>query len=700
MMPVELAADLGLCMRTIWIGGTLALLMASSALAAPPRVLSPSDFFQERTVDEPALSPDGAWAAYSVKTLDPVADKAVTNLWMTSWDGTRTVQLTSTPKESEHTPRWSPDGRYLAFLSGRGDENEADQLWLLDRSGGEAIKLTNGKLSVDDYAWSPDGRSLALILKDPEPQDKPDPDSDDGKSGKAATADKPDPKRPKPVVIDRFQFKADMEGYLGARRSRLYVMGLTDKAPARVTTGGDFEEALPAWSPDGKSIAFVSKRSADADRDYNWDIYVVDAKAGAKPRAVTTFEGSDDEPEWESYPAWSPDGKSIAYLQGGPVKLISYGVRHLAVIPAAGGTPRLIAPTLDRNVSKPRFSADGKTIRFVIEDDGVETLAEASAAGGPAKPLIEGRHVTSAYDVDAKGQTLALVSSPTAPAELFAVEKGRLRVLTHQNDWLKTVSLASVEEIKFPSADGTEVHGFLIKPPGYQAGRKHPTLLRLHGGPQSQYDLSWNREWQMLAAHGYVVVASNPRGSTGRGEAYASAIYADWGTLPVQDVLASVDYAVKQGVADPARLGVGGWSYGGILTNFVITADHRFKAAASGASISNVLAGYGTDQYIRDYEIELGKPWEHPETWAKISTPFLHADQIKTPTLFLGGDKDFNVPLLNSEQMYQALRSNGVETRLIIYPGQFHGLTRPSFLKDRIDRYLAWYDAHLGKPGG
>ncbi len=697
-------AGLGDGMHRLWIGGALKLtvgalttgaLMAGSALAAP-RPLVPADIYNERTISGATVSPDGAWVAYAVKGLDRAQDKGITHVWMTSWDGTRTLQMTASPKNSESQPRWSPDGRYLAFVSGRGDENEADQLWLLDRAGGEARKLTEGKQSVDDYAWSPDGQKIALILKDAEPEEKSD--DPDGKTGSAG-ADKPDPKRPKPIVIDRFQFKEDIEGYLGPRRGRLYVLDLASKKVERIAAG-EYDEALPAWSPDSRRLAFVSKRSPDADRDYNWDVFVVEAHAGAKPRAVTTFEGGDDAPEWDSYPAWSPDGKSIAYVQGGPPKLIEYGVRHLAVVPADGGAARLVTPTLDRNIGKPRWSADGKAIRFILEDDGAETLAEVPTAGGAVKTVLAGRQVVQAFDIGAPGHELVQVTTPASPGELFALEKGRLRPLTHANDWLKDVTLAAVEEVKFPSKDGTEVHGFITRPPGLQPGYKAPTLLRLHGGPASQFDMGWNREWQMFAAHGYVVLASNPRGSTGRGEAYSSAIYADWGTKPVQDVLGLVDDAVAKGIADPDRLGVGGWSYGGILTNYVIVADHRFKAATSGASISNILAGYGTDEYVRDYEMELGKPWEHPEAWIKISDPFLHADRIKTPTLFLGGDKDFNVPLLNSEQMYQALRSQGIETRLIIYPGQFHGLTRPSFLKDRMDRYIGWFDAHLGRPGG
>ena len=265
------------------------------------------------------------------------------------------------------------------------------------------------------------------------------------------------------------------------------------------------------------------------------------------------------------------------------------------------------------------------------------------------------------------------------------------------------MALATVEEVKFNSSkDGTEIQGFITTPPGWHGGpqRRRPSCA-CTAARQSQFDMGWNREWQIFAAHGYVVADQQSHAAPpAAARPFPAPSMPTGGPSRSQDVLGLGGLCGEaKGVADPDRLGVGGWSYGGILTNYVITADHRFKAATSGASISNVLAGYGTDQYVRDYEMELGRPWEHPEVWMKISDPFLHADRIKTPTLFLAGDKDFNVPLLNSEQMYQAVRSQGVATRLIIYPGQFHGLTRPSFLLDRTQRYLGWYDQYLGKPG-
>lgn len=663
----------------------LALALVASTVAAQgviTRPLAVDDIDKVRTVADPALDPNGQWVAYDVTVTDAKADKRFTHIWMTSWDGRRTVQLTNGDKESESTPRWSPDGQYLAFVSSRGDKHDNDQLWLLHRTGGEARPLTKLDGSVADYAWSPDSRSIALIVADPDPN--------------AADADKPDDeKRPKPIVIDRFQFKSDDNGYLGKRRQRLMLLDV-ESGQIRRLTSGDFDEYLPSWSPDGSRIAFVSNGDKDPDRTYNYDVWTVPVgKQAQDPTRLTTFAGADNDPDSESYPVWSPDGRSIAYVQGGPVELFAYGTRHLAVIPASGGEPRVLTAALDRNVGRPAWSADGRSLRFVVEDDKTQWLGSISAAGGPIRRIVGGKEVIQSIDQLAKSRAVALASDAAHPSEVVAIDGSAIRRLSHQNDaWLADVQLAPVEDTVLRSRDGTEVHGFLLRPVGGASGRV-PTILRIHGGPQSQFDYSFSFEWQLLAANGYAVVAANPRGSTGRGQDYAKAIYAAWGSVDVPDVLSAVDDAVARGIADPNRLGAGGWSYGGMLTNYTIASDQRFKAATSGASISNILAGYGTDQYIRDYEMELGRPWDHLDVWMKNSYPFYHADRIVTPTLFMAGDQDFNVPLLNSEQMYQALKSRGVDTELVIYPGQHHGLKRPSFVRDRFQRYLDWYARYL-----
>jgi dipeptidyl aminopeptidase/acylaminoacyl peptidase len=267
-----------------------------------------------------------------------------------------------------------------------------------------------------------------------------------------------------------------------------------------------------------------------------------------------------------------------------------------------------------------------------------------------------------------------------------------LRRITRMNDELLAgIELAEVQTFAATSRDGTTVQGFLTLPPGAQPGERLPTLLRIHGGPVSQFGHEFNTEWQIFAAHGYAVVAANPRGSSGRGRDYSYAIWADWGNVDFDDVMAVVDHAVDAGIADPERLGVGGWSYGGILTNYVITKTDRFKAAISGASEVNYTANYGHDHYQRVWEDELGLPWETTDLWIRIS-PFFHVANVTTPTLVMGGQEDWNVPLQNSDQLYQALRRLGVPTQLVIYPGESHGISRPSFQVDRYERYLAWYD--------
>ena len=678
-------------MRSRFVGASIGALLsalavtAGSASAAAPHPITSEDIARIKAVTSPVVDPGGDWVAYVVRTIDAEADKSYSHIWMTRWDGSATVQLTGRAKESESDPRWSPDGKSLAFISSRGDAHDDDGVWILPRGGGEAVQLPGLKGSVEDVVWSPDSRFLALIVHDPDPD---------------APADEKAEKKPKPIVISRFKFMEDTVGFLRTDRSRLWLYEIATGKATRLTTG-DFDEALPSFSPDGRTLAFVSNRGADPDRTYDHNIYTVPVgSAASEPKALTSYPGEDESPDWGSYPAWSPDGREIAYLQGGPVELFSYGVRKLAVVSAQGGAPRVLTPTLDRNVTQPTWSADGKSLSFTVEDDRAVTIASIPAAGGKVTPVIGGRQVFRAFSVGGKGHTAVLLSRPDAPTEVYALDrtgKGAIvRPLSKQNDaWLATVEVARTTETSFTSKDGTEVHGFMVLPPHAKAGEKLPTMLYNHGGPQAQFDDEFDMIRQLLAAHGYAVVSSNPRGGTGRGEAYAKAIYAEWGFKDVQDALAAVDDAVAKGVADPDRLVVGGWSYGGMLTNYVIATDTRFKAAVSGASISNIIAGYGTDQYIRDYEMELGRPWEHPEVWAKISFPFLHNDRIKTPTLFMVGDKDMNVPMTNSDQMYQALRSRNIDTGLILYPGEFHGLRRPSFLKDRMDRWMAWYDGHL-----
>jgi dipeptidyl aminopeptidase/acylaminoacyl peptidase len=377
---------------------------------------------------------------------------------------------------------------------------------------------------------------------------------------------------------------------------------------------------------------------------------------------------------------------------------------RLAIVPSDGSAaPARVKAVddLDRGVSGPRFSADGTSITFFVTDDRSVYPARVNLAGGPVEKLLSPPVVVSSWT--ALGGCSAVISGGDAAyGEIHAFENGALRRLTRQNDALfGELDLGVTEEVGFKSKDGTEVHGLLTKPVGYVAGTKVPLLLRIHGGPNGQDQHSFSAERQFFAANGYAVLAINYRGSSGRGQKFSRAIFADWGHFEVDDLLAGVDHVVKSGIADPDRLGVGGWSYGGILTDYLIATDTRFKGATSGAGTAFTVAFYGTDQYIIQYDYEIGPPW-NPKSWEiyqKISYPFLHADRIKTPTLFLGGERDFNVPVQGGQQMYQALRSLGVETQLVIYPNENHGISRPSYVRDRYERYLAWYDKYVKKTG-
>ena len=653
-------------------------LITAGTFAQSRRPLNVDDLFNLKEVRDPQRSPDGKWVAYTVARAIKDTDKNDTDVWMVSWDGQQQVQVTSSA-EGESTPRWSPDGKYLAFLSSRQGAKGA-QIWLMNRAGGEAVKLTDVKGGVSDYAWSPDSKRFVLVVQDPDPSD-PDKDAEK-KEG--------EPKTPKPLVINRYYFKADVSGYLRGERSHLQLFDIAAKK-AEPLTSGLFDEESPAWSPDGSEIAFIRRHGeGDVDKAPNHDLFVIDARAGAKEKRLTTTTADES-----GRLSWSPDGRSIAYLLGDELKYSAYDQNRLAVIPAAGGPSRTLTDALDRPVRSPLWTPDG-SILFTVVDDRSEYIARINAAGGKVERLINGPRVVNGFSGATDGGLAVIASTPNEVPEICALETGKLRRLSHQNDdWVKALQPSTTEEFSARAKDGTEVHGLIVKPITFLPGRKYPVLLRIHGGPNGQDSNAWTFERELFAANGYVVVAVNYRGSNGRGGAYQKAIFADWGNKEVVDLLAAMDYVQTLDYVDSSRLGIGGWSYGGILTNYTIATDGRFKAAISGAGSSNQISMYGTDMYITQYENELGPPWKNQDLWIKLSYPFFHADRIHTPTLFMGGEKDFNVPLLGGEQMYQALRSLGVDSELVIYPNQFHGITIPSYKKDRLERYVAWYDKYL-----
>ncbi len=636
------------------------------------RSLAPDDFYRVQEVSEPQVSPDGRWVAYVVTSNEREGDEARSAVWMVSWDGAQRLAL-STAAEGTGKPRWSPDGGYLAYIAKPTGADDG-QIMLLDRRGGVARQLTSVSGEIGEYAWAPDGKRLAFSVK------QGDPD-----------------KSPKPIVIDALHFKDDTDGYLGAGHSRhLYLFDIDSKQSEQLTADAAFNEDLPAWSPDGRQIAFIRTQGIGADADGREDIDVMEPKAGAVVRRLARPFA----PTAQKL-AWSPDGSLLAYLQGLEPKFNAYMQDHLAVVPAAGGASHSLNDQLDRAVTSFAFAADSAGLLVTVEDDARSYPARIDLKRDAlTRETAPGPFVVSALS-SAAGHTALLESNDAALAELYALESGKLRKLTAHNEaFLSELALGAVEDIQFKSKDGTEIHGLLVKPHDYVPGRKYPTVLWIHGGPNGGDEHSlvldgYQFEPQMFAAQGYIVLRVNYRGGSGRGIGFAKAIFADWGHKEVQDLLAGVDHLVARGIADPERLAIGGWSYGGLLTDYTIASDRRFKAAISGAGSGNQISTYGSDEYILQYNNELGPPWRNTPLWLKVSYPFFHADRIHTPTLFLGGEKDFNVPIMGSEQMYQALRTLGVPAELVVYPGQHHVFTRPSFLKDLAERTSAWLNRYV-----
>jgi dipeptidyl aminopeptidase/acylaminoacyl peptidase len=658
---------------------------AATTASATPRNITIDDYFQIRDVSQPELSPDGQWVAYTVRTKILKEDKNEQRLWMVPTHGGDPIPMTAEGVSSSH-PRWSSDGKLLAFLSARN--NGKTQVWLLNRLGGEAVRLTDTAQGVDDFEWSLDSTRLVLILRDPKPEDlEAAKDKDKPVSAPAK------PKTPPPFIVDRLQFKRDTVGYLDRRRTHLYVFDVSSKSLTQITSG-DYDDSEPTWSPDGKSLAFTSNRSTpDPDRNFNNDIWVVAANntdKGANVTRITANLGADHSP------AWSPDGKWLAFVSQVDVKAIDYATQHLAIAPSNGGEAKVLTLAFDRSVHRPRFSADGRFIYFIAEDDGTQNLCRIAVIGGDVTRPIGGRLTVDSYSVGKDGAIAAEIGMLDRPNEIYLSTGNDLTRLTKTNDELiSQLRLAKPEYVHFKSKDGSAIAGYLYKPVDYTPGKKVPTLLNPHGGPVGQYSAAFYHLAQLYAANGYAVLLPNPRGSSGYGQKFCEAIFADWGNRDYQDDMAMVDYTVAQGIADPDKLGVGGWSYGGISTNFIITQTNRFKAAITGASEVLYVANYGHDHYQKLWELELGLPWENRALYEKLS-PFNKVANITTPTLIMGGEIDWNVPIINSEQLYQALKRLGRTTELIVYPGEYHGFTTPSHVKDRLERYLAWY-AHYVK---
>ena len=562
------------------------------------------------------------------------------------------------------------NGKHIFYIDdGAGALRETKQIWRKSIPYGIRKQLTKYNGDIRNFDLSPDETKIIFV----------------------GTAKK-ETDSLEPIEIDRYQFKQDRQGFLRDVSNHLFLFDLkTKQLESFANENRNYQS--PTWSPNGEFIAYVSKKE-DSDRHNNSDLFLK-RYDNLENEVQLTFNMGSDSAGWSSNSLqWSADSKKIAYVAGGDPKLLWYAIDNVSVIDIENKRIENITKALDRNTSSPRWSHDTARLYFVLEDNLKNQIAYYSFEDEEIRKMSPDEMYISSFEIS--GKDIILESSTTSePKSIFRMNDSILRKVVDVNSFLSTKKIATTEKISFESYDGTEIFGLLVKPEDFNPNKKYPLLIRIHGGPVSQYGVRFNLEWQGFASNGYVVLAVNPRGSSGRGEEFQKAIFADWGNIDAKDIIAAADFISTKPYIDPENLGIGGWSYGSMLTNYVIASDVRFQAATSGAGISNILSGFGDDHYIREYIDELGTPWENLDVWMRISYPFFEADSIITPTLFLVGEKDFNVPLIGSEQMYQALKHNNIDTKLIIYPGENHGLSSPTNRIHRMNSYLEWYARYM-----
>ena len=655
---------------SLLFGAILCSSASFSQTATPkPHKLTPNAVYEISNLSSPLISPEGDWILYSVSKADAQKDKNVSQLYMINKTGTETVSLTEQTKGVGNY-QWSPEGKYISFLTAGKEEKEGSQLFLLDRRGGEPIQLTHIKGEIATYQWFKDGSKILFEVKDP------------------SFADTAKSKVRQPYEIDRYHFKADYEGYLDNRKTHLYTFDVKTKTLDTLTKGAN-NETDAVVNADGKWVAYASNVSVDFDKNANTDIFLLSLTKDAKPTQLTFYKGTDRRPKF------SPDYTKIAFLRSSSEDPFNmYDIQHLGIIDIASKTDKVITKQYDLSIDNIFWSLDGKSIFGTADDDRKQNIIQINASTGAVNAFTNEVGVYNGINMNEKGKMVALFSTPNQPNEVFLNEGAGFKQVTHVQDaFVNSIQKVVVKGFSAIASDNNKVNGILFLPDSN--AKKLPLILFIHGGPVAQDEYSFDLTSQIFAAAGYAVANVNYRGSSGRGANYTKSIYGDWGNKEVKDIIGVADYLIKSGVVDENKMAIAGWSYGGILTNYTIATDKRFKAAVSGAGGSLMLSFYGTDQYISQYEPELGKPWENLQKWLDVSYPFFKVKEIKTPTLFMASQADFNVPVVGAEQMYQAFKSVGIPTQLIIYPNQNHGIRVPSYLVHRLNSHLDWFKKYL-----
>ena len=658
-------------------------------MAARRRPVSIDDLYRLRFVSDPRISPDGTQVVYVVAWADSDRTRYRSQLMLAPTDGSQPARPLTSGRHRDGAPRWSADGRRLAFLSDRA-EDERRQVFLLSMEGGEPQQITSLKHGAGAPVWSRAGDRIAFAAWVDDPAVAP-------YEGESEERGKP----PRVKLIRRVRHKGDGEGFYESRRRHLFVLKPGEE-PRQITDGDWDDDGEPAWSPDGQSLAFVSNRERDRDLSVLSDVWVVSSNGG-RARRLTRHKGQ------AAAPSWSPDGRQVAYL--GHERGWTYGARtELLVVAADGGPSQSLSGESDElgNVALTDARDPAPPLAASWLSDGSGLLALVSSMGrvsvvrfstdGTSRVVVGGEREVASFSLSSDGKRLAYVASdPTHPYEVFADESQ----LSHENDdWLAEVELATAEPLAVQATDGETVHGWLMRPPAARRGQKRPLILEVHGGPEAMYAWSFMHEFQVLAGRGYAVLYTNPRGSKGYGEAFTARIFADWGNQDAADCLAAVDATCALPGIDAARLGVAGGSYGGFMTAWLVSHSERFKAGVAMRGCYNFVSFYGTSDIGPTFgDYILGGPVYEHEALYRERSPLTYAPEMRTPLLLIHSESDLRCPIEQAEQLFVQLRRLGrAETELIRFPEESHNLSRsgrPDRRVERLERAVDWFDRYL-----
>ena len=644
------------------------------------------DLMRIRMVSDPQISPDGSRVAFVHTAIDHDKDEYVSDIWLADIETGRATQFTS-GRGKDKNPRWSPDGCSLLFTSvppGKEGDKRKPQLYVIPLDGGEARKLTEMEGGVESPRWSPDGRSILLISAFREEKAKGDV-----------------------KVIRRIRHKFNVVGFFEGRRKHLFTIRAKGRKPRQVTQG-ELDVDAAEWLGDGRGIAFVSNLDDDADLTRARYIYAVDARGG-EPRRLT------DGPRTIAALSPSPRGDAIAYI-GHDFRRGLATNQDVWVVPVEGGDSRNLTRAFDQDLGtklscdvrvvspnpNPRWSADAEALYFTSTYGGVACLYKVPSGGGDVEAVLGGvDHSVEAWSMAENGVIAYTVLETTAPIELWVKGDGEPRRLTSLNKrWINSLNLRGHERFEFRSSAGHTVEGWLMRPPGFKEGERYPMVVEIHGGPRGVYGYSMMHEFQTLAAQGLVVMYINPFGSGGYEEGFQAGLPGHYGEQDYADIMEAVDYVLDYyGFIDPERLGVTGGSYGGYMTNWIVTHTDRFRAAVTQRSISNWVSMFGCSDIgwtFTPWEMD-GKPWMDEEKYMAKS-PIRYVENVRTPTLIIHSEEDHRCPMEQAEQFFTALKFLGVPTELVRFPGENHNLSRsgkPKHREQRLNHMIRWFKTYL-----